>query len=223
MKRLRSILAALALTGCTCTTPRTDDIGIDTSAPDAGLDAPIRDAPFVLPDVPVRAPLCGPSTPRPAPSRAQPPSRHAPRGRALSSSTVRTARRRPRLPAARSAARLGRLRNAPWSARRRIATRARLPTARAQGCPDARHLPNLVRLAPGAAVHSQRSRSGPNATRFASSTCAWWSGAPTAVCSRRSSAARQQPLGVLPPRIAAAVRDGVGVRHPRAVRMRPCR
>jgi hypothetical protein len=60
MKRLRSILAALALTGCTCTTPRTDDVGIDTSAPDAGVDAPIPDARFVLPDVPVHAPLCGP-------------------------------------------------------------------------------------------------------------------------------------------------------------------
>jgi hypothetical protein len=60
MKHLRSILAALALTGCTCTAPRTGDVGIDRSAPDAGLDAPIPDAPFVLPDVPVRAPLCGP-------------------------------------------------------------------------------------------------------------------------------------------------------------------
>ena len=67
MKSLPNILAALALVGCNCTTPPTADVGIDAYAPDVGLDAPIPDSPipdasFVLPDVPVRAPLCGPIT-----------------------------------------------------------------------------------------------------------------------------------------------------------------
>lgn len=50
-------LVALALTGCTCSTEAPSDVGVD--AFDAGTDAPVQDSPFVFPDVPVRAPLCG--------------------------------------------------------------------------------------------------------------------------------------------------------------------
>ena len=60
MKSLPNILASLVVTGCTCSTRLEADVGID--AFDVGIDAPIQDAPFVLPDVPVRAPLCGPIT-----------------------------------------------------------------------------------------------------------------------------------------------------------------
>ena len=60
MKRVPFIVASLAaaLTGCTCTTPPMADVGGDAS--DAGLDAPIPDAPYVSPDVSLHAPLCGP-------------------------------------------------------------------------------------------------------------------------------------------------------------------
>ena len=53
-------LAGLALSGCTCNTQTPSDVGVDAS--DAGSDAPIADAPYVFPDVPVHAPLCGPIT-----------------------------------------------------------------------------------------------------------------------------------------------------------------
>ena len=59
-KALRDLAFGFALAGCTCATSPSADVGND--AFDAGVDAPISDAPFVFPDVPVRAPLCGPIT-----------------------------------------------------------------------------------------------------------------------------------------------------------------
>jgi len=61
MKKL-SLVATLAFAGCSCASTHTTDVGIDASTPDAGLDASLTDAFFAFPDVPVRAPLCGPIT-----------------------------------------------------------------------------------------------------------------------------------------------------------------
>jgi hypothetical protein len=193
MKRLRSILAALALTGCTCTTPRTDDVGIDTSAPDAGVDAPIPDARFVLPDVPVHAPLCGPINATTCPIQSAATVSACASGEGAVFFDGAHCQETPSLAC-------GAERGAFGSFEECAVVCAAMYCDASNGY----RMGSMRRVSP-----LQHMRSGVEPVPLS----------PVGGVQRHTSSL----LGVLPPRLAAAIRHAVGVRHPWSMRMRLCR